>query len=803
MKQVIVKHRLFFLLAMVLVFAGMLLQPMTVRAEGSSSSSSDIFLPVYPENGYDWQKSNNALANEIQNGTFTTNNSDGTVTNTLIVVGDYNIIGELKVTGKPDSTYNVNDYLAQKISKYLKVSSSDSEDRQFSTLNKPQFVSTEINQPVSLHVNFVDNDNIVGTGNFSGTLSHPEKLKEPVMADDIVRSLPTGYTLKDVDALDNQYLSNENETVNLPVRPLADNETLVKIILRITNPIGNDQILDTYFYRNLKDGDNVDVSHLIGTDVTAPEKNIYHSSDGNAMTINLSFKTDTQIALKYMDQYGKPLLLASGKTKDDDVLPEYYKLISGQISESDFEKYKQIYLNWPKIGGNNLLQKNIEQNELIKMVVTPVNLINDSLATEQHGIISNMNQLEYYFLDANKYSLFTDSTRIAGYTPLWGVTTMNFWPNNSTDEDMNGAISNFGDILNVQPQKSMNFVYNVSDINAVFNYVDEKGNKVGAHTVTGRPQIVDPADYVPSGYEIINDKKEVVVRSNPGPFTIVVKKTGDHNGGGGSNTPSDNSSSQTPASSSSSSLSSSSTSGAPEPIPDQPTPGKLQKGTVVYALKKINLYKNKDLKKSQRVVTYAKKPRINRPMFVVTHTVTGQNGRLRYAVRDVNHHSKTAGRKGYITASWQYVRPVYYQSVQRHLTVINPNGVNAYRNKNLTGKSKNYKQGSRLKVTGLVRHNLTTRYVLSNGQFVTANRKLVSLDKSKQPRQLKTKRTIYVYKDVNFQNRVKRIKPGRTLKVKKWLYSQPYSMTKFGLKRYQVAGGYVTANSRYVKTIDK
>ncbi|KRL20191.1 hypothetical protein FC98_GL001823 [Lentilactobacillus kisonensis DSM 19906 = JCM 15041] len=226
-----------------------------------------------------------------------------------------------------------------------------------------------------------------------------------------------------------------------------------------------------------------------------------------------------------------------------------------------------------------------------------------------------------------------------------------------------------------------------------------------------------------------------------------------------------------------------------------------KKGEAVYALKKIYLYTDKTFKKTQRIASYAKKPRINRPMFVVTDYAHSKNGRLRYVVKDVNHHSKTAGKKGLITANWDYVRPVYYRSSHQTLTVINPNGVNEYRNKNLTGKVKNYKQGTKLKVKGFVNHNLTTRYLLSNGHYITGNRKLVIYGNAKQPKQIKVKKTIYRYNNANFGKRLAKVKKGTVLKVKKWDYSHQYAMTAFGAKRYQVAGGYVTANSHYVKIV--
>lgn len=151
------------------------------------------------------------------------------------------------------------------------------------------------------------------------------------------------------------------------------------------------------------------------------------------------------------------------------------------------------------------------------------------------------------------------------------------------------------------------------------------------------------------------------------------------------------------------------------------------KGSAVYATKKIYMYKHATFKKSQRIATYPKATRTNRPMFVVIGYDRSNGGALRYKVRDVNHHKKTSGRVGYITANRKYVVNVYYKSMPKKqtITVISKKGVHAYKNKNLTGKTKSYKKGTHLRVKKMIGHNLTTRYQLSNRYYVTANKKLV------------------------------------------------------------------------------
>ncbi|WP_340147182.1 DUF5776 domain-containing protein [Lentilactobacillus rapi] len=240
---------------------------------------------------------------------------------------------------------------------------------------------------------------------------------------------------------------------------------------------------------------------------------------------------------------------------------------------------------------------------------------------------------------------------------------------------------------------------------------------------------------------------------------------------------------------------------APTPQPTTTTEPSVvaKKGEAVYALKKIYLYKNNTFVKKDRQAGYVSKPRVYRPMFVVTGYSHSKNGHLRYKVRDVNHLTKNRHKKGYITANWSYVRPVYYQSKHKTLTVINPRGVNAYKKTNLTNKVRNYKQGTILHVTKFVHHNLTTRYVLSNGNYITGNRKLVKMGKQKMPRYVKVKKNINRYKTVNLTKRNKHIKKGTKIRIKNYDYSQANSVTKHGALRYRIAGGYITGNSKYVK----
>ncbi len=286
---------------------------------------------------------------------------------------------------------------------------------------------------------------------------------------------------------------------------------------------------------------------------------------------------------------------------------------------------------------------------------------------------------------------------------------------------------------------------------------------------------------------------------------LTITSSNSNNSGGGS-TSSSSSSSSTPINSSSSQASSSSTptssssSTTNVTIPDMgSTIAKVNQA--VYSLKNIYLYKHANFKQTQRVAHYVQKPRIKRPMFVVTGYARSSAGHLRYQVKDVNHLSSTDGKTGYITANWQYVRPVYYEAKHATITVINPRGVNAYTKQNLTGKVKNYRQGTILHVAKMVHYHLTTRYVLPNGHYVTANRKLVMKGRHHLPTRVQAKTAVNRYRTANLTGRNQHYRRGHIFKVYHFDYAHGNAVNRHGALRYRVPGGYITGNKAYVKII--
>lgn len=238
------------------------------------------------------------------------------------------------------------------------------------------------------------------------------------------------------------------------------------------------------------------------------------------------------------------------------------------------------------------------------------------------------------------------------------------------------------------------------------------------------------------------------------------------------------------------------------------------------AVKKIGLYKKPTFSKKNRIVWYKKMPRNRRPEFVIIGIARSKGGRLRYKVRDVNHKSKTYGLIGYITARKAYVKETYYQSMTKAktkkvatktakgktkyvlkkqtsktktVTIINPKGVNSYKSVNLTGEVKHYRQGQKLTIKRVVHYHATTRFVLSDGTYITANKQLVRTGAFTHAKYVTVKTGVNLYKDYNLQTKAGHHYTAKTkIKILGWDYSDN------GTLRYRVAGGYITANSLYV-----
>jgi len=210
----------------------------------------------------------------------------------------------------------------------------------------------------------------------------------------------------------------------------------------------------------------------------------------------------------------------------------------------------------------------------------------------------------------------------------------------------------------------------------------------------------------------------------------------------------------------------------------------------IYGKRALYTYKNATFKKNQRVSHYAQKAKAYAPIFEVVGTAKSTSGHLRYKLADGT----------YVTANADYVGALYWQGMYQKLYVTNPKGTNAYDGTSFAQatKQKHYRQGTALTVVKQTQVGQTTRYELTNGTYVTGNKQWVSPTKPRLVKQVKVKRTIRLYRDVNGSTFIKRIKPGKTLTVTGWDYSHGRNPRLSGTLRYRVAGGYITANRQFV-----
>ncbi|MFD1454951.1 DUF5776 domain-containing protein [Levilactobacillus lanxiensis] len=218
---------------------------------------------------------------------------------------------------------------------------------------------------------------------------------------------------------------------------------------------------------------------------------------------------------------------------------------------------------------------------------------------------------------------------------------------------------------------------------------------------------------------------------------------------------------------------------APKPV----TPFK------VYGKQKLYRYSHANFTNKRRVQAHAKKVKAHAPVFTVVGTTTSSNGAARYQLSDGTH----------ITANSKYVGKLYWNSAYKKLYVTNPKGINTYKSTALGQKVVHVKQGTPLTVKRMAKYNGMTRYQLASGQYISGSKKLVSPTKPKQVKRVKAKTTVRIYKDVNLKKVVKTFKKGSVITVKGWDYSHGNVYHVSGYKRYKVAGGYITANSKYVK----
>lgn len=153
----------------------------------------------------------------------------------------------------------------------------------------------------------------------------------------------------------------------------------------------------------------------------------------------------------------------------------------------------------------------------------------------------------------------------------------------------------------------------------------------------------------------------------------------------------------------------------------------------VYMVKGFYRYSTSTFYKKSREKGYKKHERLNAVMFTIIGEDKSNLGLKRYKVYQII--SKKVGvfrvdRKkwGYITAKPSYMRPLYYSKNVHKVKVIGK-GLRVYKNSNLSKYVKSYKRGTVLKVKAVKKIGITYRLQLSDGRYVSSNKKLVKIIK--------------------------------------------------------------------------
>lgn len=198
---------------------------------------------------------------------------------------------------------------------------------------------------------------------------------------------------------------------------------------------------------------------------------------------------------------------------------------------------------------------------------------------------------------------------------------------------------------------------------------------------------------------------------NPNPTPTPVNPDNSGNNG--------NANASSSSTASSAVVSSSSSSTIEQPTTHTNNHAKAFRNFKIYAKKSFYQYKSVNFIKNNRVKKVVVKSRTTAPTFTVIGKAKSNNGVTRYKLSNGN----------YITASSKYVGPLYWQGNHSKLYVINKHGLYEYRDANLSKKSqvKHLKLGQLVKTQKLVKHGSTTRFQLTNGHYISGNKKLTSL----------------------------------------------------------------------------
>ncbi|EHO53130.1 DUF5776 domain-containing protein [Lentilactobacillus kisonensis] len=256
----------------------------------------------------------------------------------------------------------------------------------------------------------------------------------------------------------------------------------------------------------------------------------------------------------------------------------------------------------------------------------------------------------------------------------------------------------------------------------IIHYVDQDGKSIAPDDSSATGIVGTGYDVTKltqksvSGYQlkaVTNGQQNLTGNFGADPINITVSYQAkqpvpapDNNGGNNSTT------TPTVTTPSTSSTSTSSTNSSSNSQPAKPTSEVTKvKPFMAYAKRAVYKYDQVTFTRSARESKVAKGTAMK-----VVAIAKSANGVKRYKLSDGT----------YVTAK-AFVAPLYLTKNVKKLQVINKHGVYEYKGQTFAKKNraKHIKRGTTLKVKKVVTHHLTTRYQLTNGNYVTGNAKFV------------------------------------------------------------------------------
>lgn len=272
-----------------------------------------------------------------------------------------------------------------------------------------------------------------------------------------------------------------------------------------------------------------------------------------------------------------------------------------------------------------------------------------------------------------------------------------------------------------------------NDSTLTINYEVPKGyQQPASRVVTGSSELTAPWAYVRNpkiaGLAPENDWVKSQFEGTDKTVTVVYTEiekpepptppTGGGNNSGGSN---NNVADSQPEANNESPVTETPNSQQPTPtMSDQLIENQAAKSFKIYLTKGLYTYQKPDFKQSQRVKYYPQRSRTKAQTLTVVKTVKNSTGKARYQLSNGT----------YITANQNYTQKLYYSMAPKRVKVINRTGIRQYPTTQFKDRQagKRLKRGQVLKVKRIVHTGLSSKFQLTNGHYITANKQFVKIN---------------------------------------------------------------------------